>query len=85
MYMELSLLTLLRHPLHQHLGFRVGLCKIFFQFFLCVQESIIPLLPPPIRITHTTAILRDFCAIHIPPPILPVYVIHYNIGNDNVV
>ena len=40
----------------------VGLYTIFL--FLCVQESIIRLLLPPICITHTAAILlRDVCAI----------------------
>jgi len=47
----------------------LGLHTIFFHLFLCVQESIDPLLPPPIRIIQTTAILLgDFCAIYIPPP-----------------
>jgi len=50
-------------------GMGLGLYKIFFHLFSCVQESIIPLLPPPIRITHTAAIrLREFCAIYILPP-----------------
>jgi len=38
-----------------------GQYKIFFYLFLCVQESLIPLLTPPISIAHTTAVLlRDF-------------------------
>jgi len=42
----------------------LGLYKIFFHSFLWVQESIIPVLPPPIFITHTAAILlHDVCAI----------------------
>jgi len=62
-----------------------------FTCFVCVQESIIPLLPSPICITHTTAIqLRDLCAIHDLPPTLPLYatfICHtpYNIGNNNIV
>ena len=61
-------------------GSVIGLYKIVFHLFLCVQESIIPLLPPPIRITHTTAIrLRDFCAIYDLHPTLPVYAIHHTI------
>jgi len=45
-----------------------------------VQESSIPLSPPPICITHTTAILmRDFCAIYDLPPTLPVDAIHHTI------
>jgi len=48
--------------------------------FWCVQESIIPFLPPPILIIHTTAILlRDFCAIYDLPPALPLYAIQYTI------
>ena len=59
---------------------RVGLYKIFVYLFLFVQESIIPVLPPPIRITNTTAIrLRDFCAVYILPPALPLYAIHHTI------
>jgi len=60
---------------------QAGLYKIFV-LFVCMQESIIPLLPPPVRITHTTAIrLRDCCAIHILPPTLPPYpyAIHHTI------
>jgi len=57
-----------------------GLYKIFFHLFVFVQEPIIPLLPPPISIAHTTAIrLRDFCAIYDLPPTLPVYAIHHTI------
>jgi len=57
---------------------RLGLYKIVVHLFLCVQESIILLLTLPIRITHTTPIrLRDFCAIYIPPPTLPLYAIHH--------
>jgi len=57
----------------------LGLYKIFFYLFLCLQESIIPLLPPPICMTQTTAILeREFCAIHDPPP-RPSLVMPYTI------
>jgi len=35
----------------------LGLYNIFFHLFVCVQESVIHLSPPPICITHTTAIL----------------------------
>jgi len=53
---------------------------MFFHLFVRVQESITPLLPPPIRITPTTAIrLRDCCAIYILPPTLPSYAIHHTI------
>jgi len=56
---RLSAAEALRHPAMQ-----VGLYKIVFHLFWWVQESIIPLLPPPICITHTTAILlHDVCAI----------------------
>jgi len=59
---------------------QVGLYKIFVYLLLCVQESILPLLPPPICMTHTTAILlRDFCAIDDLPPTLPGYAIHHTI------
>ena len=58
----------------------LGLYKIFFHWFVCVQESILPLSPPPICITHATAILlRDSCAIYDLPPTLPVYAIHHTI------
>ena len=45
---------------------------------VCVQESIIPLSPPPIGIAHTTTaiLLSDFCAIDIddpPPPQLSLH------------
>ena len=56
----------------------IGLYKIFFYLFLWVQESIIPLLPPPICITHTTAILlHDECATYDPlrPPVCMQYTI----------
>jgi len=44
----------------------LGLYKIMFHFCVCVQESIIHLLPAPIRTTSTTAILlRDFVYIYI--------------------
>ena len=57
---------------------RIGLYKIFFHLFLCVQESTIPLLPPPIRITRTIAILlRDVCAIYDLPPTSLLYAIHH--------
>jgi len=59
---------------------RLGLYKIFLRLFLCVQGSIIPLLPPPICTTHTTAILwRDFCAIYdlSPTPLYMAYTIQY--------
>ena len=60
--------------------YECGLYKILFYLFLCVQESVIPLLPPPVCITHTTAILlRDLCAIHDFPPTLPGYAIHHTI------
>jgi len=56
----------------------VGLYKIFVYLFLCMQESIIPVLPPPICITLATAILlRDDCAIHDLPPIVPLYAKHH--------
>jgi len=43
---------------------QLGRYKIFFHLFLCMHESIIPLSPPLICITHTTAVLlRNFCAI----------------------
>jgi len=59
---------------------QVGLYKIFLHLCLCVQESISPLLPPLIRITHTTAILlRDCCAIYDVPPTLPLNAIHHTI------
>ena len=52
-----------------------------FTCFVCVRESIIPLLPPPVRITHTTAILlRDFSAIYDPPPTFPLYAIHHTLS-----
>jgi len=55
-----------------------GLFKIFVHSFVCVQESIIPSLPPPIRTTHTTAIvLRDFCAMYEPPR--PSFYVPYTI------
>jgi len=65
----------------------LALYKIFFYLFLCVQESTIPLVPPPIYITHTTAILmRNVCAIYDPPPEPPYWCdTPYNIGNDNIV
>ena len=47
-----------------------------------MQESIIPILPPPIICTtHATAILlRDCCAIYdLPRPRLPLYAIHHTI------
>ena len=57
-----------------------GLYKIFFYLFVFVQKSIILAFTPPIRITHTTAILlRDSCAIYDLPPTLPLYAIHHTI------
>jgi len=59
-------------------GVCIGLYTIFFHLFVCVQESIIPLLPPPICITHATAIrLRDSCAIFDLPTTLLLYAIHH--------
>jgi len=62
------------------LGF--GLCKTFVHF-LCWGggQSIIHLIPLPIRTTPTTAIpSRDFCTISDPPPLtLPLYAIHHTI------
>jgi len=50
-----------------------------FPFCVCAR-IIIHLLPRPIRTTLTTAIpLRDFCAIYVPPPTLPLYAIHHAI------
>jgi len=66
---------------HDRIYVHVGLYKIFFHFCVCVQESIKPLLiPPPICITHTTAVpLRDFCAIYELSPTLLLYAIHHTI------
>jgi len=59
---------------------RVSLYKIFVHLFFCMHELIIPLSPPPICITHTTAILlRDFCAMYDLPPTLPFEAIHHTI------
>ena len=59
---------------------QLGLYKIFFHLFLGMHESVISLSPPPICITHTTAILsRDFCAIYDLPPTLSVEAIHHTI------
>jgi len=69
-------------PLSDRTGLRIplGPYTILFHSFLCVHDSIIPSLPPPISITHTTAILlRDCCAIYDPPPTLPVYAIRHTI------
>jgi len=67
-------------PRHPGGALTFGLYKTFFHLILCVQESIILLLPPPICIVHTTAILlRDVCAIYDLPPTLPVYAIHHTI------
>jgi len=45
-----------------------------------MHESVIPLSPPPMCTTHTTAIpLRDFCAICDLPPTLPVEAIHHTL------
>ena len=55
-----------------------------FTCFLCLQESIIPLLPPPIRITHTTAIrliARLLRHMYLPPDPSCICNIPYNIGN----
>jgi len=61
-------------------GVLVGLYKIFFHLFVCVQESIIPLsLPPPILLyphyCNTIArLLRDIFS-----PTLPLYAVHHTI------
>jgi len=57
-----------------------GLYKISLHLILCVQESIIPLLHPPICITHTSAILlRDFVQYMTPLPDWNLYAIHHTV------
>jgi len=58
----------------------LGLYKVFFHLFLCVEDSIILSVTPPISIAHTTAILlRGFCAVYDLPPNLPLYAIHHRL------
>ena len=58
----------------------LGLYKNYFTCFCVCKHQSSLLLPPPIFITHTTAILlRDFGAIYDLSPSLPIYGIHHTI------
>jgi len=58
----------------------VGLYKIFVYLKDFVHERIIPLLPPPICIVYTIAILLHYyCAIYDSPP--PPFCMPYTIQN----
>jgi len=65
----------------------VGLYKIFFHLFVCVQESAIRSFPPPTCIGHTVAtLMHDDWAVYEPPPDLRcVCLTPYNIGDGNIV
>ena len=60
-----------------HKGKEVGVYKIWFHFAAFMWESIICLLPPPICIVRTIAILLHvYCARYDAPPTPPLYAIH---------